>query len=52
MDDWCCVCNEDAVIECDDCDNDRFCRQCFYDGHQSDMADYGFSKHRAKKYTK
>ncbi|KAI8340668.1 hypothetical protein BC941DRAFT_417876 [Chlamydoabsidia padenii] len=52
MDDWCCVCNEDATIECQDCDHDRFCAQCFYEGHQSDTADYGFSKHRAKKYTK
>ncbi|KAI8100024.1 uncharacterized protein BX664DRAFT_322684 [Halteromyces radiatus] len=52
MDDWCCVCNEDATIECQDCDNDRFCQQCFYDGHQSDMADYEFTKHRAKKYSK
>ncbi|KAI9306908.1 hypothetical protein BJ944DRAFT_262788 [Cunninghamella echinulata] len=51
MDDWCCVCNKDATIVCEDCDNDKFCNQCFSYGHQSSMADYEFTKHKAKKYT-
>ncbi|CAO3616271.1 unnamed protein product [Cunninghamella echinulata] len=50
MDDWCCVCNKDATIVCEDCDDDKFCNQCFSYGHQSSMADYEFTKHKAKKY--
>ncbi|CAO3608657.1 unnamed protein product [Cunninghamella blakesleeana] len=50
MDDWCCVCNKNATIICEDCDDDKFCDECFAYGHRSSMADYEFTKHNAKKY--
>ncbi|KAI9320186.1 hypothetical protein BX666DRAFT_1382070 [Dichotomocladium elegans] len=52
VDDWCCICNEDATWICEGCDNDKFCNACFYEGHQSDMASYEAMQHKAKKWTK
>ncbi|KAI8060559.1 hypothetical protein BC940DRAFT_311864 [Gongronella butleri] len=51
VDDWCCICNDDATLECADCDKDKFCRQCFHETHLSDDADYGFNRHMVKTYT-
>ncbi|KAG0172618.1 hypothetical protein DFQ30_010056 [Apophysomyces sp. BC1015] len=42
------ICNEDAIYFCEDCD-DRFCNECFIEGHQSETADYEASKHKAKR---
>ncbi|ORX49537.1 hypothetical protein DM01DRAFT_1338209 [Hesseltinella vesiculosa] len=51
MDDWCCICNDDAALECLGCDGDKFCHRCFYETHQSETADFGFDRHQRKAYT-
>ncbi|CAO3664571.1 unnamed protein product [Rhizopus stolonifer] len=52
-DDWCCVCNEDATIECDGCEDDnKFCKECFFQTHRSEFADYEATQHKSRKYQK
>ncbi|KAK6182140.1 hypothetical protein SNE40_009891 [Patella caerulea] len=44
---YCCMCTEDAIIRCIDCDMDLFCTACFKASHDEiDIKD-----HKTKKYT-
>lgn len=45
--DFCYICNEDAILECVDCD-DRFCLNCFKEFHQ----DPDYKYHKYKKFQK
>jgi len=44
---WCCICNDDGVIRCIDCENDAFCKRCFKETHPKN--DYEMRNHRTKK---
>ena len=35
IDSWCCICNEDGEVRCLGCDNDIYCQQCWYEGHDN-----------------
>lgn len=43
---WCCICNEDAILRCLDCDGDLYCKRCFREGHE----DFGMETHKIKPY--
>ncbi|XP_055903291.1 abscission/NoCut checkpoint regulator [Eupeodes corollae] len=46
---WCTICNEDAVLRCQSCDGDLFCRNCFNECHQDDEEWRG---HATQPYSK
>ncbi|KAI8647430.1 hypothetical protein BD408DRAFT_408546 [Parasitella parasitica] len=51
IDDWCCICNDDANIECLGCEDDnKYCKECFFHTHKSESADYEATKHKSKPY--
>ncbi|KAJ3185151.1 hypothetical protein HDU87_002718 [Geranomyces variabilis] len=33
---WCCVCSDDATVECEICDHDKYCASCFRKEHALD----------------
>ncbi|TPX32056.1 hypothetical protein SmJEL517_g04762 [Synchytrium microbalum] len=49
-DTWCCICNDDAVVSCHECDDDKYCLTCFRAGHYGN--DPELRRHVATKYVK
>ena len=45
---WCCICNDDADIVCQDCNNDLYCMRCFKHGHE----EFAMYSHRYQLYEK
>lgn len=43
---WCCICNDDADIVCQDCNNDLYCMRCFKHGHE----EFAMYSHRYQLY--
>ena len=43
---WCCICNEDATIQCFDCDGDLYCTRCFSEGHEQ----FGLFDHKYEPF--
>lgn len=46
---WCCICNEDGHVTCQECDDDVYCNSCFREGHKDDL---DLRKHIASKLIK
>lgn len=47
---WCCICNEDATVQCRDCDDDLYCTHCFSEGHeQFGLFDHQYAPYEPKK---
>ncbi|KAK6505468.1 hypothetical protein TWF481_007367 [Arthrobotrys musiformis] len=52
IENWCCICNEDAVVKCLGCDGDLYCTECFNEGHRGNDAPYDMKRHKALAYNK
>jgi hypothetical protein len=50
MENWCCICNEDATIKCVGCDGDLYCQECWSEGHGTGPGQE--RGHRALAYAK
>ncbi|KAI9335511.1 hypothetical protein BDR26DRAFT_1009266 [Obelidium mucronatum] len=43
---FCCICSDDAVLSCPDCDDDLYCQSCFKRGHSAiEVSDLEMTKH-------
>jgi len=47
LDTWCCICNQDATLECLGCDGDLYCLTCWSEGH---LGEGGEGRHRTRKF--
>jgi hypothetical protein len=49
---WCCICNDDAIIKCLDCDGESlYCNQCWLEMHLREGG-FGERRHRRVQFQK
>lgn len=47
VDNWCVICNDDATLQCNGCDGDRYCQNCWMEGHRGESAGWDERRHKA-----
>ena len=52
LESWCCICNDDATLQCIGCDGDLYCLNCWMEGHRGESAGFEEKKHKAVQYVK
>ncbi|KAK6541110.1 hypothetical protein TWF694_008484 [Orbilia ellipsospora] len=52
IENWCCICNEDAIIKCLGCEGDLYCTECFNEGHRGKDAPLDMKRHKALAYNR
>jgi hypothetical protein len=52
IDSWCIICQDDATVQCDGCDGDLYCANCWKEGHMGPDVGREERSHRWSKYRK
>jgi len=52
IDSWCIICQDDATVQCDGCDGDLYCANCWKEGHMGPEVGREERSHRWSKYRK
>jgi hypothetical protein len=52
IDSWCIICQDDATVQCDGCDGDLYCANCWKEGHMGPDVGREERGHRWSKFRK
>jgi hypothetical protein len=52
IDSWCIICQDDATVQCNGCDGDLYCANCWKEGHMGPDVGREERSHRWSKYRK
>jgi hypothetical protein len=52
IDSWCIICQDDATVQCDGCDGNLYCANCWKEGHMGPDVGREERSHRWSKYRK
>ena len=52
IDTWCIICNDNATLQCNGCDGDLYCTNCWIEGHRGEDAGFEERKHKAIQFVK
>ncbi|TVY24044.1 Abscission/NoCut checkpoint regulator [Lachnellula hyalina] len=52
IDSWCIICQDDATVQCDGCDGDLYCANCWKEGHMGPDVGREERGHRWSRYKK